>query len=199
MYKKAILHTEYFPSIGALWCLQNIDKVYLEHHETYQKKSTRNRTILPFKKETLTISVPLKKGKNRSTPITDVRISYDEDWPKKHLHTIQTIYGSAPYFIYYFDGIKEILNSKPLRLWDLNQMLWDFVGAELQVMQLPKPTKFFEKTYPQDTLDLRSTDEMPLPLLLDKKYPAQIKMKIAHRYSSIDLLMNYGPEGMLLL
>ena len=50
----------------------------------------------------------------------NVHIIYEESWAKKHLRSIATAYGKAPYFEHYFHQIDGLLTSEYEKLFDLN-------------------------------------------------------------------------------
>ena len=96
------------------------DIVFTDIHENYRKGTLRNKCVISSGNGPQQLIIPLKKGKNSQMPMAEVEISYDENWPKKHLSAIKTAYGKSPYFIYFFDEISEILLSKNELLFELN-------------------------------------------------------------------------------
>lgn len=59
-------------------------------------------------------------------PINKTRIDYTHHWVPKHLSTVRTAYGRAPYFASVFPQVQELLSQKDAVLADLNikTILW---------------------------------------------------------------------------
>ncbi len=102
---------------------QNTYQLHIEKKENYQKRSPRNKYTILTSQGVKTLSIPLTKGKNQQMPITDVKISYDENWIKNHLETIRSSYGKSPYFEFYFPEIVNSFSKQYTFLYDLNMEL----------------------------------------------------------------------------
>jgi hypothetical protein len=129
---KVIIETQYFPSIGFFLLWKSTDSFYVEQNENYNKRSLRNKCFINTSKGLLKLSVPLKKGKHQHQAITDVRITYDENWQKVHWNSIQSAYGRAPYFEHYSHELQEVLIKKYEFLFELNTALIQCLGKLLQ-------------------------------------------------------------------
>lgn len=53
-------------------------------------------------------------------PISETKISYENDWVENHLKTLQTFYSKAPNFLSIYPEIKEILYMRYKTLAELN-------------------------------------------------------------------------------
>ena len=201
MSEVVIIKTEYLPPISTFWGIMNSDQVLLEVCETYQKKSTRNRTKILGVNTVEMLSIPLKKGKRRNRPIQEVQIAYDDNWSSKHLHSIRSAYGNSPYFDFYYDDLKDILTSKTDYLLDLNnkllQFLIDAIGLDVNI----ESTSTFIKEYPGTHLDLRNLpfENPEIPNYEAKPYNQVFEEKhgFVENLSILDLLMCKGPESIL--
>ncbi len=186
-----VVESQYFPSIQFWAFAQKHGCVKLEKNENYQKRSYRNKCVILSSNGALTLSVPLKKGKNNQTKISDVIISYEDNWIKKHLTSIESAYRSAPYFEYYFDEIEQILLSKYTCLYDLNFHIIDWFGNLLHIPILET------EVYKQEcVMDFRHKI-LPKSRALD--YPKYIqvfseKLAFESDLSILDLLFCKGPE-----
>ena len=201
MSNVVIIKTEYFPPISTFWGIKNAERVLLEICETFQKKSTRNRTKILGVNTIEMLSVPLKKGKRRNRPITEVQISYDDNWSSKHLHSIRSAYGNSPYFDFYYEEIRDILASKTERLLDLNNELLRFVLDAIGLEDTIEFTTAFIKDYPKEHLDLRNIafDYPDISNYEAKSYNQVFEEKhgFVEHLSILDLLMCKGPESIL--
>jgi hypothetical protein len=201
LFSSTILTTEYLPPISSFWAAIHADTVWLEQHENYQKKSTRNRARILGANGIEELSVPLKKGKNSHMPIPEVQISYEDRWQEKHLHSIRSAYGNAPYFDYYFEDLQAILKSTPQSLLLLNQGLMNFIIRSLDLELNLRPTTEYIHSYGKDACDLRSFkfNDTIAESYIPKRYNQVFEEKhgFISGISILDLLMCKGPESIL--
>ena len=200
-FSTTIIKTEYFPPISTFWAASNSDLVLLEVSENYQKKSTRNRAKILGVNGIEVLSVPLKKGKNNNLSISEVEISYQDNWQNKHLHSIKSAYGNAPYFEFYYDSIEQIINSKHKLLFELNQSLFNFINQSLDLDIEIEKTESYAKEYATSDCDLRSIkfNDPQIHGYNPKKYNQVFEEKhgFIEGISILDLLMCKGPESIL--
>lgn len=98
-------------------------------NEHYQRRTQRNRTVIANSHGRQTLSVPLLGGKHQSCPITQVKISYAEDWRRLHWLSIQASYGSAPFYPAFEDELQELFSRKPETLWEWNWALIEWAAG----------------------------------------------------------------------
>lgn len=169
-------------------------QVITEDNENFQKKSFRNRYFINSSQGLLCLSIPLVKGKNNQTPIKEVKISYDERWITKHIHTWQTCYGKSPYIIYYQDAFIRILEKKYTYLFDLNlaiaEKIWQYLKAD--IMPQCGSQQHHNKTTWQPYTPPHIT-HIDYPTLWD------LTTIDVNALSILDLLFNSGPESKALL
>ncbi|MCH7408210.1 WbqC family protein [Belliella sp. DSM 111904] len=115
----------YLPSLEYFTAIQNEDVVYLDISENYQKQTYRNRTHIKLANKVETLSIPVIGG-NKKVKSSQIRIDHSQKWKNVHLRGIQSAYGKAPYFEFYFPYFEPIYEEK----WDL---LADFNRALLTV------------------------------------------------------------------
>ncbi len=118
-----VTSTAYFPPLAWLVEAVLLGGWQWEAHETYQKGGWRNRCRIAAANGPLLLSIPLEKGKHQQQPITEVRISYRDDWPRQHAQAIRSAYGRAPYFEHYGPPLLELLETRQENLWDYNLTL----------------------------------------------------------------------------
>ncbi len=171
--------TQYWPTIESIHQANRSGHWVLEACENFQKKSSRNRTILPFPQGNQYLSIPLEGGKNQNCPIKDIRISYSEDWRKQHISSIKMHCFRHPYYDHVFECIAPVLDKKPSFLWDLNlellsRVIWIFGMKELALYE----TTTYEKSYEDNILDLRNSgiSQVPSDLFSDSTIAQLCKM-----------------------
>jgi len=174
------------------------EKLCIEKHEHYQKRSFRNRYSILTANGPVTLSIPLKKGKNAGTNITDVQISYDENWVEKHVHAIRSAYGKSPYFEFYYDDIEMILKKKHSSLFLLNMDTLYYVLKKLKLPIAVEYTDSYQKDYP-DMTDLRNLNWNLYQTQIKYTQVWEEKFNFTPNLSILDLLFCTGPESVSVL
>jgi hypothetical protein len=125
-----LIEAQFFPPIEYLArCVQS-EGVIIEAHEHFQKGSYRNRCHIAGANGLQILSVPLRRNKDIKNDIEDIKndfrsiknikIAYDVDWQKQHWRTLQTAYGSAPFWDFYAPILERFFNQKFDYLLDYN-------------------------------------------------------------------------------
>lgn len=195
----SILHeSQIFGPINLFCQYIGKEKLCIEKHEHYQKRSFRNRYSILTANGPVTLSIPLKKGKNAGTNITDVQISYDENWVEKHVQAIRSAYGKSPYFEFYYDDIELILKKKHPSLFLLNM---DTLHYSLKKLKLPIAVEYtdsYQKEYP-DKMDLRNLNWNLYQTQIKYMQVWEEKFNFTPNLSILDLLFCTGPESVSVL
>ncbi len=122
-YPKAVLPLAYLASIQFFSKYFLYKKVYIEQFENYNKQSFRNRTYIYSANGKLALNIPIVKGRTPKQNYKDVRISYDENWQKKHIRAIEAAYKHSPFFEFYWDDFLPFYTQKWEFLWNFNLKL----------------------------------------------------------------------------
>jgi len=174
--------------------------VFIEKHDHYTKRTYRNRFKIIAPHGIQTVSIPVKH-KNPSPYFKDTLISYDTNWTGRLHNTLRTCYGSAPYFLYFGEDIAAIFRKKYRYLYDLNNVLREFIFDILQIDTKTRYTTRYIHQYPPEITDLRekflptATFDSPVhpyyPQVFEYKYGFVPHMSI------LDYLFNAGTDGFL--
>ncbi len=159
-------------------------------NEHYQRRTQRNRCEIATAHGRHLLSVPLLAGKHEACPVTEVRISYAEDWRKRHWASIVAAYASAPYWEEYSVGLHTAFWRKPPTLWAWNWGLVSWVRAELDPgLVLAKAADWLP------TVDTRAEPLSPVDSL--PAYPQVFTDRTGWQsnVSVLDLLMCRGPRA----
>lgn len=177
--------------------------VHVVLSEKYIKGSLRNTAQIAGPNGTQLLKIPIKKHKNGL--LSEVVISNDEDWRRIHLRSIETAYGTAPFFEYYMDEIRDLYKKEHLYLWELNQAFMNFLISKLQLpTKLVADNELTEEQELKNGYDLLSvlgskmSNRTHIPL---KPYPQVFEYKFGWQndLSILDLLMCLGPQGKIYL
>ena len=95
----------------------------IEHHENFIKQSIRNRCEIYGANGKLILTVPKKRRNSSKTKISDIKISYEENWQRLHWTAIQSAYNSSPFFEYYKNKLKPFFKKKEPYLIKFNNKL----------------------------------------------------------------------------
>lgn len=111
---------EYLPYLGFFYKVLKSDKFVLVDHIQFTKKKFQNRNRIRDSKGPLWLTVPvLSKGKQFQA-INEVKINNAIEWRKKHLRSLQCIYGKAPFFEECYVPLEKLYDRKFTHLSELN-------------------------------------------------------------------------------
>lgn len=114
-----LLEAQYFPPVQFFMCYFNHPTIFLDPLERFEKQTYRNRCRILTAAKVQDLIVPVQKGKTQLTS-GQVKVIYEEPWPTKHLRSMATAYGKAPYFEHYFHQIEALLAEQRDTIFDLN-------------------------------------------------------------------------------
>jgi len=191
----------YFPPIEFFARAISKNHLILEAHEHYIKQTYRNRMCIASAQGKLDLIIPVNCPQGSKTNITNVLISYDEAWHKKHWHAITSAYKSTPFFDYYADEFYVFYKHKHTDLWSFTTAIIDMCFNLLSTQIKIEKTQTFIHTYPQTTSDCRYTLHpkkeynkchfSPYIQLFEEKHGFIPNLSI------LDILCNLGPESLL--
>jgi hypothetical protein len=183
---------EYFSKI-----LIHKENIIFENSENFQKQSYRNRATIHSPNGKLDLTVPVVKGAKSHTLVKDVKISYDFQWQRWHLMSLQTSYRSSAYFEYYEDELNVFYEKKWDFLFDYNEemlnLLLKFLKLKIQFTYVHE----FEKSY-SDLIDFRDSIH-PKKTSIDNSKPYfqvfEDRNGFLPNLSIVDLLFSQGPQS----
>lgn len=193
---RMIVESMYFPPVSVLSLMGHHQEVWIDEAEHYRKGSFRNKCMINSSGGPQNLIIPLAKGKNNRQPMSEVLISYDEDWPRQHLAAIRTSYGKSPYFIYFFDEIEILLHTRYRKLADLNRQCLELLLKYLVPGKKTEVTDLYKKEF--EGLDVRhkilpkNYSGIPVP-----RYPQVFEDSVGFvpNLSALDLLFCLGKYG----
>ncbi|MEW5692170.1 MAG: WbqC family protein [Candidatus Hydrogenedentota bacterium] len=137
MKRLMMLQPGYLPWLGFFEQIYRTDIFVVFDDAQYTKLDWRNRNrIKSTNGKDVYITVPVKKAPTK-TLIKDIKISYNEDWQKRHINLLKACYGKTPYFNDYFEPIIDVINKRFEYLIDLDMELiflcMNFLGLERDI------------------------------------------------------------------
>ena len=101
---------EYFPTLEYFWRFAQCDHVVLTDHFQYSKRKTFTISA-PITDINIVLHIPVIHD-NEVNPLYKKHISYNNDWPQKHVLTLKHQYHKQPFEYLYFPALKNLLYSR---------------------------------------------------------------------------------------
>lgn len=190
-----VLPSAYFAPVG-YYARMFKEPVLIEQHEHYVKQTLRNRCLIATGQGPQTLSINVEKGNRPHVPITEIRLSSHANWMHQHLYSLATYYGNSPFYEYYIDELREIMEGIGYggRLFDLNeslrQKICELIGFEPSV-------SYTDRWMGNEALQT----DFSLPCMKPYYQVATTCgfTEFCPDMSILDLLFNMGPESILVL
>ena len=205
MADKIILSSLYFPPIQYFTQILSSSEIYIESKANYVKQTYLNRCEIFAANGKLTLSIPIKKPKTRKIKIEDVELSYDTDWQRLHLKSIESAYRSSAFYEYYIDAFLPFFTKKYKYLFEFNTDLLKTILNELEIdVHINFTDEYYENQF--EALDARfkispkNAENIEFNVNLPKYYQVFAeKHGFLPNLSILDLLFNEGPNSKLIL
>lgn len=195
--KRVAVDLHFLPCIEFFVAILDADEILISPQEYYQRQSYLNRAKIRLANKVETLSVPIQ-GRRPRLPLNKVLIDYRQNWQKIHLRGIQSAYGKAPFFEFYFPYLQPVLEKTHTSLWSLNQ---EMLTICLKLLQFKgKVTVCENLSEEQVDLDIRGQIMPSRPFTERNYYQAfpytqLFGLDFEPNLSIIDLLFCMGPEA----
>src|ERR1700744_891484 len=103
-----LIDNQYLGSFIYYKTLFNSRYVELEQYEQHLKSGFSNRCYIAGANGLITLSVPLLKGRNQKSLVSEVQIDNQQKWQVKHWRAIESSDMRAPWFEFNKDDLKEV-------------------------------------------------------------------------------------------
>jgi hypothetical protein len=191
----------YLPIVEFFSAIEGHEEVIVDDVSAYQKQTFRNRTWVKLANKTEVLSIPVIGGK-RKQKYTEIAIDYQQKWENVHLRGIQSAYGKAPFYEFYFPYFQEVFERQLTSLWELNFAL---LTVCLKLLRMKKKiTRLSEVEITEEMVDLRGYIDAkqdfqqrqgfdPYP------YSQLFGVNFVPNLSIVDLLFCVGPDSVRIL
>ena len=177
--------------------VENKNNLFIENAEHFEKQSYRNRASIHSPNGKLDLIVPVIKGSKNHTKVKDVQISYDFNWQRLHLLSLQTSYRSSAYFEFYEDDLIPFYERKWDFLFDYNEELLHLLLRFLKLNVVYNYTNDFQKEY-SEASDFRRSIHPKRSVQTHVNTYFQVfeeRNGFLPNLSIVDLLFNQGPQS----
>ena len=166
MIKSIAADLHYFPNLEFFAAISNADELVFFPDDLYKRQSFFNRTQIRLANKVGTLSIPIQ-GRRPRISQDRIKIDNSQNWVNIHLRGIQSAYGKAPFYEYYFPYFEKVFDQKTENLWDLN---WQMLTICLKLLDMPVKMRVCESGG-----DLNCTDDirgllMPLVPFPERDY-----------------------------
>jgi len=220
-----ILQPGYLPWLGFFEQVHRCDIFVFYDDVQFDKNSWRNRNRIKTPDGPLWLTVPVSHRGHTSQTLLETKIAENERWPRKHLNSLKTHYGKAPYWDRYSEGLTEIYGQEWALLVDLDIALTMYLLQELgiatrilrsselgiagdktdrlvAICSALKADTFYEGAAGRDYIEAEKFDRAGIALeYQDYQHPIypQLYGEFIPYLSVIDLMFNCGEESLKIL
>lgn len=200
--KKAIISDLfYLPPIEYFVATLGFEEIQIDQTERFQKQTLRNRANILLANKIEVLSVPVV-GSSKKQFYKDVKIDYNQKWKNVHLRGIQSAYGKAPFFEYFYPYFDQIYEKNLTFLFDLNH---DLLTVCLKLLRVKANLKLIRDCdLEQESIDLRGVirtkeEFTQRDIMTPYHYPQMFGLDFVPNLSILDLLFCMGPESLQVL
>lgn len=186
----------YLPPIEYFVGILDFEEIVIDQMEMFQKQTYRNRAQILLTNKVDMLSVPVIGSKKQL--YKDVKIDYSQKWKNIHLRGIQSAYGKAPFFEYFYPYFEQVYGKNLTFLFDMNTEL---LTVCLKLLRLnTKLNLLADRAATPEAVNIRGkihskNEFVQRDIMTPQVYPQMFGLDFVPNLSVIDLLFCMGPES----
>jgi hypothetical protein len=115
-----ILDCQTFPCIDYFKMLIKETEIKIFKYERFRKMTFHNRFIVAGANGLISLTVPIRGGREQKAEIGNIMIDNSVNWQIRHWKSIISSYNKAPFFEYYQEQVRGLIFSDKTALFDFN-------------------------------------------------------------------------------
>jgi|GEM_PF-2834024 len=162
-------------------------------NEPYRKQTLRNRIEICGPQGRLPITFPVNCRGQEYPPQDQIPVVFEPKMRIRHVRTLRTSYGSAPFYIHYIDALEDFIMTRTDNLLELNLKSHDTMRWALPEL----PALCLTHLMPGlDTKDITGCFKTSKKEFITLPYAQVFEHKFGYlaNLSIIDALMHLGPQ-----
>jgi hypothetical protein len=187
----------YLPPIEYFVSILGHKEIIVDGTENYQKQTYRNRARILLTNKVEILSIPVFGG-SKKMAYKEIKIDYGQKWKNVHLRGIQSAYGKAPFYEFFFPYLEEIYNKNLTFLFDHN---FELLTVCLKLLQLDTKVSIgFDHGNIPDYVDKRGViiakeEFTARSIMTGYEYSQMFGVNFVPNLSVLDLLFCQGTES----
>lgn len=169
---------------------------FIEHHDSYQKQTFRNRCVIYSPNGAMPLVIPVVHDKENKQLYTDVRMDDRQKWRQVHRKSIETAYRNSPFFPYFEEELNALYEVQEEHLFAFNLRCHEWVERMIQKKLEWEFTTEWNQEF--DGFDLRESihPKKSSILLSPEEYHQTFEYKFGFLpdLSILDVVFNKGME-----
>lgn len=195
--KKIAVDLQYLPKLEWFSAIIDAEEILLFPKDQYQRQSYFNRTRILLANKVETLSIPIQ-GRRPRLPLDQIKIDNSQKWQAVHLRGIQSAYGKAPFFEFFFPYFQPVFENQPDSLWEFNSRLLTIC---LKLLQWPVKVSVGDTSMLSLEIEDQRRQIVPSRPFSERNfyqpiaYPQLFGLDFEPNLSILDLLFCMGPEA----
>ncbi|MCY7420732.1 MAG: WbqC family protein [Chitinophagaceae bacterium] len=142
-----IIEIQYFPIVDWFKIATNSSHFRIDIYENFKKMSFRNRCLISGSNGLINLTVPLVKGREQKSLITEIKVDDSEPWRAHHWKAIVSSYSRSPFFEFYGQEIKKLIFAPNPYLFEHNLKIIGWFNSVLKLGISIEFTESYKKEY----------------------------------------------------
>ena len=180
----------YFPRISYFQRIVQEGNVVIFPALPYNKRWQINRMVVPGSNGLINLSIPIAGGRNFKGRMDEVVIDNHYHWQRDHFRTLSSVYGRSPFFSFYADELKDLMDRPFVRLLDWNIACLQWIFQKMRCIEKIPVSYVVDDSLIQYQIQKDDHVTTPAPLIYTQVFEQNIGFQ--PDVSILDLFFNQG-------